>query len=217
MNNFAKDIIEIGKWIVQKNMTWGTSGNVSMRGDDGKFYITASGTTIGDLLEEDIIVCDIDGKVTCGKGKPSKETGMHLEIYKRRPDINVIIHSSPFYSTLCACSDIKLENNLFIESMYYISHVSYVKYQHAGSKELVDDVAKVCTESNIILMKNHGVTVYDINVKEAKTALEVLENTCKMNVLSNIGGFTLKQVENDKVSDFLNGGYYKSRRSFDGK
>lgn len=214
MNKFIENIIDVGKWIVEKNMTWGTSGNISMRGDDGRFYITASGTTIGSLSVKDIISCDSEGNVIEGEGKPSKETSMHLQIYRRRPDINVIIHSSPFYSTLCACSDIRLQNNLFIEAMYYLSHISYIEYCHAGSKGLADEVSKVCTKANVILMKNHGVTVYDTNIKETKTALEVLENACKMNVLSNLGKFNLNEVNDETVSDFLNGGYYKSRRVF---
>ena len=49
-------------------------------------------------------------------------------------------------------------------------------------------------------------------MKEAITALEVLENTCKMNVMANFGKFQLNEVDSDTVSDFLNGGYYKPRR-----
>jgi len=212
MKNLVDEIIKTGKWIVGKNMTWGTSGNISLRGEDGSIYITASGTKIGDLSEEDIIVCDFEGNIIQGRGKPSKETRMHIEIYKNRPEVNAVVHSSPFYSTLCACSDIVLKNNLFIESMYYTSDISYIDYHHAGSRELSDDVSKACTKSNIILMRNHGVTAFDVNMKEAITALEVLENTCKMNVMANFGKFQLNEVDSDTVSDFLNGGYYKPRR-----
>lgn len=217
MKNLIDEIIKTGKWIVEKNMTWGTSGNISLRGDKGNIYITASGTKIGDLREEDIIVCDMDGNIIEGSGKPSKETRMHIEIYKNRPEVNAVVHSSPFYSTLCACSDIVLKNNLFIESMYYTSDISYIDYHHAGSKELADDVSKACAKSNIILMKNHGVTAFDVNMKEAVAALEVLENTCRMNVLENTGKFHLNEVDKETVSDFLNGGYYKPRRVFDEK
>ena len=77
MNKCKQEIIDAGKWVMEKNLTWGTSGNISVR-EGERIYVTASGTVLGDLHEEDITVVDLEGKILEGK-KPSKETGMHLD------------------------------------------------------------------------------------------------------------------------------------------
>ena len=73
MNSLKQEIIETGKWIMAKDLTWGTSGNISAS-DGERVYITASGTVMGDLKEDDIIVCDLNGTILEGNKKPSKET-----------------------------------------------------------------------------------------------------------------------------------------------
>ncbi|WP_367566152.1 class II aldolase/adducin family protein [Lacrimispora sp.] len=204
-------IIKTGRWIMEKNLTWGTSGNISVRFND-KIYITASGTVIGDLKEDDIIICDLSGKILEGNKKPSKETGMHLEVYKARPDVHAIVHTSPFYSTMCACSEIELKPHLFIESMYYNNTVAVIPYHHAGSIQLAASVREACEQTSVILMKNHGVLVYDQDLAECQSALEITENVCKMNILANLGNIRLQEVAPEIVDDFLSGNYYKKRR-----
>ena len=214
MNTAKKDIIETGKWIMDKQLTWGTSGNISVREGD-RIYITASGTVMGNLSEEDIIVCNLDGNVLAGDKKPSKETGMHLEIYRKCRDVQGILHASPFYSTFCSCADMLVKTNLFIESMYYDEAICSVPYYHAGSRQLAEAVQNVCENTRVILMEHHGVLVYDKSLAECRTSLDVTENVCRMNVLARIGQIQLSEIEPDTVREFLDGGYYKKRREAD--
>lgn len=209
---YKQQIIETGKWVMDKNLTWGTSGNISCRHED-RVYITASGTVIGNLHEEDILVCDLEGRVVSGTGKPSKETGMHLEVYRTCPEVNAVLHASPYYTTFAACSDIEIRTNLFIESMYYDDSLQRIPYFHAGSKELAQAVQAVCDKGHVILMEHHGVLVYDTNLKECRSGLEVTENVCRMNLAAQSGGIRLRELDPETVRDFLEGGYYKPRRA----
>lgn len=54
--------------------------------------------------------------------------------------------------------------------------------------------------------------VYDRSLAECRSALEVTENVCRMNVFAAMGHLPLKEVEPETVRDFLEGGYYKKRR-----
>lgn len=211
MEKAKREIIDAGRWIMEKGLTWGTSGNISVR-EGNRIYVTASGTVMGDLKEEDILICGLDGQVVDGEKKPSKETGMHLEVYRQRDGVRAIIHSSPFYSTFCACCDLELKTDLFIEAMYYDAAVGRVPYFHAGSRELAEAVRDICSRFSVILMEHHGILVYDGNMAECRTALEVTENVCRMNILARMGGIGLRQVPPEIVRDFLEGGYYKKRR-----
>lgn len=204
-------IAETGRGIMEKGLTWGTSGNISIREKD-RVWITASGTVMGELKDEDILVCDLEGNLLEGTKKPSKETAMHLNVYRKRPDIGGIVHCSPFYGTMCACADISLQTDLFIESMYYDADIQYIPYHHAGSRELAEAVKAAAGVANVIFMRNHGLLTFDYNLKEALFAMEITEQMCKMNIISKMGGFALKEVPQEIVRNFLDGGYYKKRK-----
>lgn len=210
MNTYKQEIIETGRWIMEKNLTWGTSGNISVREGD-HIYVTASGTVIGDLHEEDITVVDLEGKVLEGK-KPSKETGMHLEVYRKRPDVAAVLHASPFWTTFAACTTMEMKTDLFIESMYYDEKLLRVPYFHAGSSALAEAVSKVAEKTHVILMEHHGMLCYDRNLKECRSALEVTENVCRMNIMAQSAGIPLQELPKETVRDFLEGGYYRKRR-----
>ena len=195
---------------MEKNLTWGTSGNISVREGD-HIYVTASGTVIGDLHEEDITVVDLEGKVLEGR-KPSKETGMHLEVYRKRPEVAAVLHASPFWTTFAACTTIEMKTDLFIESMYYDEKLLRVPYFHAGSSALAEAVSKVAEKTHVILMEHHGMLCYDQNLKECRSALEVTENVCRMNIMAQSAGIPLQELPKETVRDFLEGGYYKKRR-----
>ena len=210
-DRMKQQVMETGRFIMQKNLTWGTSGNISAR-EENRVYITASGTVMGDLKEEDIIICDLEGQILSGEKKASKETGMHLEVYRKCKDVRGIIHTSPFYGTLCACCPMDLKTDLFIESMYYDENIARIPYCHAGSRELAEAVGKVCGRTHVILMEHHGILVYDKSLAECRTGLEVTENVCKMNILAQMGNLPLAEVSPEKVTDFLEGGYFKKRR-----
>ena len=210
MNTYKQEIIETGRWIMEKNLTWGTSGNISVR-EGERIYVTASGTVIGDLHEEDITVVDLEGKVLEGK-KPSKETGMHLEVYRKRPEVAAVLHASPFWTTFAACTTMEMKTDLFIESMYYDEKLLRVPYFHAGSSALAEAVSKVAEKTHVILMEHHGMLCYDQNLKECRSALEVTENVCRMNIMAQSAGIPLQELTKETVRDFLEGGYYKKRR-----
>ncbi|MDR0841469.1 MAG: class II aldolase/adducin family protein [Christensenellaceae bacterium] len=212
MNDKIAQIIDVGKWVMDKGLTWGTSGNISAREND-TIYITGSGTVLGNLSSDDIVVCTMEGEVISGSRKPSKELAMHLAVYRSRKDVGAILHASPFYSTMYACSDVDLKTNLFIEAMYYTESVATIPYHHAGSLGLAAAVKGVCEKARVIFMENHGVLVYDTSLAECQNMLEITENVCKMNILANVGHISLKEVSPHQVSDFLANNYYKKRSS----
>lgn len=144
--------------------------------------------------------------------RPSKEFPLHLAVYREREDIGCVIHATPFYATLVACSNVELKTNLFVESMYYLEKMCKIPFANPGSSELAKLVEGCAGPNNVILMGNHGVLVYDSSISEAFTGLEVLENLCRMNVTMLSAGITPCEVPPEKVCDFLNNSGYKPRR-----
>ena len=63
-----------------------------MRIDDGRFAVTRSGLDKGALGPEDLLTVDLDGR-SLGEGRPSAETPLHAQIYRRRPGVFAVAHT----------------------------------------------------------------------------------------------------------------------------
>ncbi len=207
-----EQLIEVGRHLLANQLAWGTSGNMSARLDDDAMTITASGTHMGKLAEKDFVECEIlTGKVI-GSRKASKETPLHIGIYQQRKDVGAILHSSPFYTTMFACSDMEIYSKLFVESIYYLENIAYVDYYHPGSQELADTITEQAPNANIIIMRHHGVVVFDKNISEALVRLETLEMVCKMILQAKASGIQLNLMPDQVVKSFLEDSGYRPRQ-----
>jgi 3-dehydro-4-phosphotetronate decarboxylase len=202
-----------GIYMLENDLAWGNAGNLSARLGPDRYLITASGTRLGELKDDEFVECSLDG-AHYGNCKPSKETPMHRAIYEQRPEIGAILHASPFYSTLVACADIQVPSDLFIEDMYYLERVEHVGYFHAGSRELGEAVREKARQANILFLDNHGVLVYDISIQEALMGLQTLEMVCRMAVTARSAGLELRALPASTVADFLERSGYRPRREW---
>ncbi len=204
-----------GRYMLEHELAWGNAGNLSARVGTNRYVITASGTRLGELADDDFVECDLGQAAASVEGrKPSKERPMHEAVYLERPEINAVLHASPFYSTLLACSDVAVPANWFVESMYYLERVARVRYRHPGSAELGDAVREQAAQANVLLLDNHGVLVYDTSAREASMALHTLEMTCRMWLTAQSAGLSPRGLAPEVVEDFLVRAGYKPRREW---
>ncbi len=204
-----------GRYMLANTLTWGNAGNLSVRTGEGAYLITASGTRLGELADDDFVECPLqpDADHTYPR-KPSKEMPMHRAIYQQRPEINAVLHGSPLYTTLVACSDLALPSDWFVEDMYYLERVARVPYFHPGSQALGDAVAGQARQANILLLDNHGVLVCDTSVSEALNGLHTLETVCQMLIAAPSAGVNMRSLPADTVNDFLQNAGYKPPRKW---
>ncbi|SFM28350.1 class II aldolase/adducin family protein [Salibacterium qingdaonense] len=209
----VKELHEAGMFMKENDLVWGTAGNISARDGGNQFYISSSGTHVGNMNVDDFSLCSFEEGWVSGK-KPSKEYNMHRAVYEERPEIGAILHASPFYSTLIACSAVELPSNYFVEAMYYLERVERIPYFHPGSRELADAVKEKAKDTNVMLLENHGVLVYDENIKEARMALQTMEYTAKMHITAIEKGITMQGMSKDQEHDFLQNSGYKPVRNW---
>lgn len=204
----------VGRYMMQYELAWGNAGNISARTGDDRCVISASGTFLGELGDDDVVECRFDGEPeTPGGKKPSKEMPMHRAVYEVRPDVGAVLHASPFYSTLVASSaDLQVPSDAFVETMYYLERVERVPYRHPGSQALGDEVRARAGQANVLLLDNHGVLVYDASIQEARMALQTLEMACRLLVTTRQMGISWTALPEPVVRDFLDNAGYKPRR-----
>ncbi len=98
-----RDLVNLHLVLPKANLVTWTSGNVSIRDPEtGYVAIKPSGVMYEDLIAEDMVVLDLDGKVIEGSKKPSSDTASHLYIYRRRPDVFGVVHTHSPYATAFA-------------------------------------------------------------------------------------------------------------------
>ncbi len=133
---------ELACWIARelftRKMGPGTTGNLSFL-HDGKMYITAGGTCFGRLSPDDLSEVDPRTGEYSGK-KPSKETALHLTVYRHRPDLTAVIHVHSTYAVLLSCIPHADETDCIPAYTPYLrmklGSVGLVPYAKPGSEEL---------------------------------------------------------------------------------
>ena len=89
----AGEIIVNVRELAAAGWTPATSSNFSHRLDDRHAAITVSGRDKGRLCEADIMVVDFDGKAVGSDHRPSAETLLHTQLYRRFPDVGCVLHT----------------------------------------------------------------------------------------------------------------------------
>ena len=94
----AQKLAETGRWLHAHGWAPATSGNFSQRTDAG-IAITSSGRDKSQLTAEQILLVDLDGR-PLGEGRPSAETLLHCQLYRRDPIIGAVLHTHSVAATV---------------------------------------------------------------------------------------------------------------------
>lgn len=187
--NLKKEIVDLCKQLLKEGHVIGSAGNVSIRiKKDEKEYvlITPSNVQYYEMVPEDILTIDMEGKVIEGKRNPSVEKKMHLSIYKEREDVNAIIHAHSIYSTVLSALNMVIPP-IFEEFVPYIGgEVLCANYGEAGSEELAGGVLSALEERNAVLLANHGNLCCGSHLDGAYTVLKYLERGAKIYYLAKL-------------------------------
>ena len=190
IDKLKEKIIEIGIQLLKENLTHGTCGNISCRVDKEKILITPSSLPYGDIKPDDILLVNLDGKVLEGKRNPSVETPFHTAIYKNRDDVKAIIHTHSQYAL--AVSSVVDSIPVFLDEIF--SHIggelTVSRYALPGSDELAENLLNVLGDKNAALLSNHGAVCCGKNLDEAFEVARVVEQICKIFILSSCLGKT---------------------------
>ena len=184
-----KQVVDAGVKMFKKELTHGTSGNISCRipGED-KILITPSSVPYLDIKAKDILLVDFNGEALEGGRNPSVETPFHLAIYKRREDSGAIVHSHSVYALAVATSGKTVP--VFLDEMF--SNIGgdlvVAKYELPGSDELAESVLSKIEDKNAVLLANHGAVCCGKYLKDAFHVAETVEKICRVFILSSILG-----------------------------
>lgn len=170
-----KEIVEYGKKLITSNLTKGTGGNLSIfNRKENLMAISPSGIDYFDITPEDVVVLDLDGNIIDGNKKPSSESEMHLIFYRKRSDIDAIIHTHTVFATAISCLNITLPPVHYMIALAG-PDVRCAKYATYGTKELAENAFQAMIDRYAVLLANHGLLAGSKNLANAFNITEEIE------------------------------------------
>jgi L-fuculose-phosphate aldolase len=174
-----------------------TDGNLSARLDEDRVLVTPTGMSKGMMAPADLVIVDMDGNKIKGRREATTEIGMHLLIYRMRPDIRGIVHAHPRTATGFAAAGMALNQPLVCEVVIGLGLIPLAPYGTPGTPELAKTLEPLIPQYDAILMANHGVVTYGSDLQSAYMKMETVEHFAQITLVTHIlGQQNLLECEN---------------------
>jgi len=179
------EIATLAASMFDRGLTFGASGNISVRLADG-WLMTPTGCTMGAIDPARIARLDERGEWVSGD-KPTKESVLHLAMYRQRPTSGAVVHLHSTHSVAVSClADIDPKDVLPPITAYYVMKIGklpLVPYHPPGDVNLARAVGEMASDHHAVLLANHGPVVAGTSLRDAVYATEELEETAKLFLL----------------------------------
>ena len=182
-------IVAFGKKLLTSGLTAGTGGNLSVANRKKNLVaITPSGVDYLEMSPEDVVLVGMEGGlIETSKYKPSSELLFHLALYRRRQDIQAVVHTHSVYATTLASLGWEIPPFHYLVA-YSGKKVPLASYATFGSEQLARNVAEAIGDNNAVLMESHGVVTVGATLAKAFEAAEIIEYVARVYYLAkNLG------------------------------
>ena len=194
-------IARLSRSLYERGLTAGSSGNISVRLDDG-WLLTPTNSCLGELDPARIAKLDWQGNLLAGD-PGSKEAFLHRAMYEKRPQAGAIVHLHSTHSAAVSClSGLDPANCLPPLTPYFIMKIGklpLVPYHRPGDKALGEVIGGLASRHCAVLLANHGPVVSGPDLAGAIYATEELEETAKIFLL--VGNRPVNCLNDEQIED----------------
>ncbi len=195
------EICEVGLSLFSRGLTFGSTGNISVRLPDGGWLMTPTNASLGRLDPAKLSKFDATGRLVAGDA-PTKEAFLHFCMYGQRSDARAVVHLHSTHSVAVSLlADVDPRDALPPLTAYFVMRVGRLPlapYFPPGDAELAKAVEALAGAHHAVLLANHGPVVAGTSLENAQYATEELEETAKLFLMlrgQNIRPLTQAQVE----------------------
>ena len=168
-------VIAACRALAQRGLSYGTSGNVSVRRDERRFFVSPTGMPYDDLELDDISLMDIDGR-WFGRRRPSSEWRFHRDVFASRNDVAAIVHTHSPKATSLACTGRGIPAFHYMVAVAGGADIRCAPYFTFGTQELSDAAVAALEGRRACLLANHGVIAVGANLPAAVALAGEVEN-----------------------------------------
>ena len=198
-----EDLKTASHFLYQKGLTSGYDGNLSLKVSDKFILVTPTNCHKGLIEESDFILIDSNGNVISnGNKEPTSDLIIHLEAYKKRPDITALIHAHPPTLISLTVADINFNQPVLpgiITQFGEIPTVSYIGPDRKIECELTVDFLK---NHDAVVLDRHGAVTVGKNISYALHKMESIEYLAKVLLNAHLLGEIKILNENNTEKKF---------------
>ncbi|HEY3553847.1 MAG TPA: 3-oxo-tetronate 4-phosphate decarboxylase [Casimicrobiaceae bacterium] len=200
-NALREQIVAFGKSLFDRGLAAGSSGNLSVRLDDG-WLVTPTNASLGSLDPARLSKLDWHGNVLSGDA-PSKESVLHRAMYEERLTAGAIVHLHATYSAAVSCmSGLDASDCLPPLTAYFVMKIGtlpLVPYFRPGDPAIAGAIRGLAARHTALLLSNHGPVVSGRSLEAAVYAIEELEETAKLFLL--LRGSALRPLDEVQIAE----------------
>jgi L-ribulose-5-phosphate 4-epimerase len=159
-----------------------TAGNVSARvpGHD-LLVIKPSGVAYDDLTPDNMVVCDLDGRVVEGEHAPSSDTEAQAYVYREMPEVGGVVHTHSTYATAWAARAEPVPCVLTMGADEFGGEIPVGPFAIIGDDSIGRGIVETLrgNRSPAVLMQNHGVFSIGPTARAAVKAAVMCEDVAR--------------------------------------
>ncbi len=190
----------LAKSMFDRGLTGGSTGNISARTEDGGLLVSPTGTSFGRLDPARLSRFDAGGNLIDGD-KPTKEMPLHTAFYDTRSTAGAVVHLHSCHSVaLSMMPDVDADNFLPPLTPYGIMKLGRVKllpFFLPGDPAMGEAVRGLAGKRSAVMLANHGPVVAGKDVEAACNAIEELEDTARLAMMTR--GMNPRGLSDDQV------------------
>jgi ribulose-5-phosphate 4-epimerase/fuculose-1-phosphate aldolase len=195
-------ICRFGRSLFERGLTPGSSGNISVKLDDGSWVVTPTNASLGFLDPARLSHLDSDGRLLSGDA-PTKEVPLHGALYQTRNAARAVVHLHSTHSVaLSMLPEIDPRAALPPMTPYYLMRcgtTALLPYYRPGDPAVADAIKGLAGKYSSVLLANHGPVVSGDTLEAAVFAMEELEETAKLYLL--LRGLNPRYLSPEQVAD----------------
>lgn len=196
-----EQLCDMARSLFERGLTHGSTGNISARTEDGGLLVSPTGTSFGRLDPARLSRFDATGRHIDGD-KPTKEMPLHTAFYDTRSTAGAVVHLHCCHSVaLSMMPDVDPENMLPPLTPYGIMQLGKVKLLPVflpGDPAMGDAVRGLAGKRSAVILANHGPVVAGKTIEAACNAIEELEATARLALLTR--GTGARGLDADQVA-----------------
>jgi L-fuculose-phosphate aldolase len=182
------DIVEVGRRLHAREYVASNDGNISVRLSADRLLTTPKSVSKGFMTPEMMVVTDMSGRKIAGERDPSTELLMHLAVYRRRPDIQAVVHAHPPVATGFAVAGIPLDRAVLAEVVTTLGCIPIAEYGTPSTHELADAVDRYIGVHDGLLLANHGALTACRELFSAYYKMETVEHFARISLVARLLG-----------------------------
>jgi len=194
-------IVRWSRSLFERRFTVGSSGNISVRLDDG-YIVTPTNSCLGFLDPDTLSRLDASGAHVAGDA-PSKELPLHFAFYEARPTARAVVHLHSTYATALSClADTDAADAMAPITPYMVMRVGRVPvidYFRPGSPAIAPLIAAKAVDHSAVLLANHGPVVAAQSLEAAVYTIEELEETAKLLIVTR--GMNVRHLDAGQIAE----------------